>query len=66
MTKDTKILSEEIKSSTVKQRDLAFAVGIAPEHLNAVLNGRLKMTENLYKRITYWYEKIKEQEEIGK
>jgi len=60
MTKDFEILFSKIKEANVKQRDLAKSVGIAPEHLNAMLNGRLKMNKNMYKRIKYWYEKIKD------
>jgi len=65
MKKNIKALCEAIKKSTVKQRDLALAVGVSPEHLNAVLNGRLKMNKNMYERINYWYEKLNEKKEIA-
>lgn len=54
-------LSKKIKESKVKQRELAKSVGVSAEHLNAMLNGRLVMNDNMYNRINYWYEKIKEE-----
>jgi len=65
MKDSIKILCEAIKISKVKQRQLALAVGVSPEHLNAVLNGRLKMNKNMYSRINYWYEKLNEKKEIA-
>tara|TARA_R110000751_G_scaffold206469_2_gene310495 strand:- start:1026 stop:1208 length:183 start_codon:yes stop_codon:yes gene_type:complete len=59
MNKSVAKLSEEIKGSKVKQTNLAKIIGVSPEHLNAMLNGRLKMNKNMYSRIKYWYEKVK-------
>ena len=56
---EIKKLTEQIKNSDIKQKNLAKVVGVTPEHLNAMLNGRLKMNHNMYLRIKYWYEKNK-------
>ena len=55
MEKNIKELFNEIKESNVSQRALSKAVGISPEHLNGVLNERLKMNNVMFDRIKYWF-----------
>lgn len=52
-------LLKEIQDASISQVELAKKVGVSPEHLNAVLNGRYPLTDQMDKRITYWYEHIK-------
>ena len=63
MGKNYEDLFKKVKESKIKQRELAKSVGVSPEHLNAMLNGRLIMNNNMFNRINYWYEKLKEKKE---
>ena len=57
---NTAKLLRKIKVAGIKQKDLAKSVGVSVEHLNAVLKGRLTMTDLMYKRIEYWYGELKD------